>query len=175
MCSLCYSFRFRLSYFERPSRRSFSRANSASFKRSKTDRRNPGLVLCSPFCLHKKSQLDVITMQLNVGKRTLLSSLPWQYALSCFPRIEVAFVAFVDALSVEANRAHFLDGCAGFPSYKKKKKKKKKRAISPPEVILPSFKRAISLPEVVLPKKGSLQGNIGQSGPVFRASDWSLP
>ena len=45
---------------------------------------------------------------------------------------------------------------------------KKKRAISPPEVILPSFKRAISLPEVVLPKKRSLQGNIGQSGPVFR-------
>ena len=82
---------------------------------------------CNTVCVH------LILCLVNVGKRTFLSSLPLQYALSCFPRIEVAFV---DALSVEANRAHFLDGCAGFPSYKKKKKK---RAISLPEVILPSF------------------------------------
>ena len=42
--------------------------------------------------------------------------------------IEVAFVNAAES-SVEANRAYFLEGCAGFPS----KKKKKKRAISLPE------------------------------------------
>ena len=58
--------------------------------------------------------------------------------------------SFVDA----STALKAVPGCAGFPSKKKKKKKKrKKRAISPPEVILPSFKRARSLPEVVLPKK----------------------
>ena len=77
---------------------------------------NARLALCSPFCLHKKSQLDVITTQRR-QKNVRLSSLPLQYALSCFPTIEVAFV---HTFSVEANRAHvdlhFLDGCASFPS-----------------------------------------------------------
>ena len=181
LCALSASFRFRLSYFKRPSRRSFARANSASFKDQKliAETPNAGLALCSPFCLHKKSQLDVIATQRRQKNVAQLLAMAVRAEL-----LSDDWVAFVDALSVEANRAHFLDGnvtekknfldgSAGFPSKKKKKKKKKKRAISPPEVILPSFKRAISLPEVVLPKKRFLQGNIGQSGPIFRASDWS--
>ena len=65
LCAPSASFRFRLSYVKRPSRRSFARANSASFRRSKliAETPNAGVALCSPFCLHKKSQLDVITTQ----------------------------------------------------------------------------------------------------------------
>ena len=51
LCAPSASFRFRLSYFERPSRRSFSRAKSASFNRSKTDRRNPERRTCFVFAI----------------------------------------------------------------------------------------------------------------------------
>ena len=50
LCAPSVGFRFRLSYFKRPSERSFARANSASF-RSKTDRRNPKCRTCSVFAI----------------------------------------------------------------------------------------------------------------------------
>ena len=175
LCAPSASLRFRLSYFQRPSRRSFSRANSASFKRSKTDRRNPERRTCSVFAILPSQEITT--------RRNYNATQRWQKNVAQL----LAMAVRAELLSEDWSRLRRLrrrvvgrSKPSTFPwrlcrlSFLQKKKKKK-RAISPPEVILPSFKRAISLPEVVLPKKGSLQGNIGQSGPVFRASDWSLP
>ena len=171
LCALSASFRFRLQNWAISNARREDRLLEPTRRPSKgqkliTETSNAGLALCSPFCLHKKSQLDVITTQrrqknvaqlLAMAVRAELLSDDWS-------RLRRRFVgrSKPSTFPWRLCRLSFL-------------KKKKKRAISPPEVILPSFKRAISLAEVVLPKKRSLQGNIGQSGPVFRASDWSLP
>ena len=105
LCAPSASLSFRFSYFRCPSRRSFVRANSTSFKSSKmevawlrTTPRNPNDQLSLCWVRHPaftRNQLDVITAQRRQ------SSVAQLIAMAVHADLSVQ-IAFVDASSVTA-------------------------------------------------------------------------